>query len=128
MFDSTQKDRNSLINYGLLTIWEQVDIYLSNTMVSQSSNAYPFRVCVEVLTKYDKKSHHTFLRSAGCCPYGPLDPDIVDVDLTKVCDESKKFKLYVKLVGDILNPDRLLINGESVKIVLDRSKDTFALM
>ncbi len=68
------------------------------------------------------------MRSAGYCPYGPLDPDIVDVDLAKVCDESKKFKLYGKLFGDILNSDILLINGVSVKIVLNRSKDTFALM
>jgi hypothetical protein len=97
-------------------------------MVSQSSNTYPFRVYVEVLTKYDNKSHHTFLRSAGYCPYGPLDRDIVHVDLAKVCDESKKFKLYRKLVGEILNSDRLLINCVSVKIVLNRSKDTFALM
>src|SRR5882757_8552469 len=41
----------SLINYGLNTIFDQVDVTLAGTPVSQSSNAYQYLSYIEALTQ-----------------------------------------------------------------------------
>jgi hypothetical protein len=127
-YDSTQNDKNSLVNYGLNTIFEQVDVYLSNTLISPSSNTYAYKSFIEALTEYDHKSQYTFLRSAGYVPFGRKDTDVVDDDLSKVFNQSKNFKFYGRPHVDVFNCDRLLINGVDIKLNFIRAKDSFCCM
>ena len=42
-----QYNRYSLINYPLNTIFDQLSIYLSGTLISQSSKTYPYLAIIE---------------------------------------------------------------------------------
>ena len=113
----------SIINYALNTMWEQIDIYLGNTLISQSSNTHPYRSFIEVLTSYNLLAAGTHLRSAGLDSTDSLDA--IDEDLNKIVDKSKEFTLYGRINGDIFNSDRLLLNGVPIRIVLTKGKDAF---
>ena len=64
-YAAAQNNRYSLINYSLNTMWSQVECSLNNTIITQSTNTFPYTSYINMLTKYDNKSKHTFLRSAG---------------------------------------------------------------
>src|SRR5579883_1644958 len=123
-YDPKQNGRYSIINYGLNTIFYQVDIYLSNTLVSQSSNTYPYRAYIESLTEYSELAKLSFLKSAGfqTPKSNTANFDEIDSDLANMVSNSRNFTLYGRLHGDILNSERLLINGVPLRIVLTRSK------
>ena len=65
VYGAGQNNRFSLINYGLNTIWSQVEISLNNTIITQSTNTFAYSSYINMLIKYDNKSKHTFLRSSG---------------------------------------------------------------
>jgi hypothetical protein len=127
-YDLSQNDRNSLVNYGLNTIFEQLDVYLNNTLISQSSNTYGYKSFIEVLFMYDNKSHHTFLRSSGYMTLSQQLPDQVDSALAKIFNQSKTFKFYGRPHSDIFSCDRLLINGVDIRLNFIKSKDAFCCM
>src|SRR6266581_6021035 len=121
---NAQDNRYSLINYALNTIWEQVDIQLGNTTITQSSNTYPYRAWIELLTSYNKFSLDTHLRSAGY--FGLFDaPDAHIADSIPLIHQSKEFTLFGRLHGDIFNSDKLLINGVNIRITLIKGRDEF---
>ncbi len=121
---NAQDGRYSIINYSLNTIWDQVDIILGNTTITQSSNTYPYRAWIELLTSYNKLSLDTHLRSAGY--FGLSDrPDEVITDGSTFTRRSKEFTLFGRLHGDIFNSDKLLINGVPIRITLTKGRDAF---
>ena len=123
-FSVNQNDRISIINYPLNTIWEQIDIFLGGTLVSQSSNTHPYRAWIELLTSYNKLAFDTHLRSTGLVKL-TSDPDSVNTESSKIINLSKEFTLYGRLHGDIFNSDKLLINGVPIRITLTKAKDSF---
>ena len=72
-YGASQNNRFSMINYSLNTMWNQIEISLNNTIITQSSNTFPYTSYINMLTKYDNKSKHTFLRSAGMYKFKKLD-------------------------------------------------------
>lgn len=64
-YDATQNDRYCLINYGLNTIWQNVEISLNNSIITPNTNAFSYISYINCLLKNDNKSKHTYLRSAG---------------------------------------------------------------
>jgi hypothetical protein len=123
-FTSTQDNRISLINYSLNTIWEQVDVFFGNTPVSHSSNTYPYRAWIELLTSYNKLALETHLRSAGFLTLSS-DPESINTSSSAIINSSKEFTLFGRLHSDVFNSDRLLINGVSIRIVLTKGRDSF---
>lgn len=123
-FDATQTDRYSLINYGLNTVWEQVDVRLGNSTVSQSSTIYPYRAFIDLITTYNSLAQGAHLRSAGLFAF-ETNPDNVDTDINKIIDKSIEFSYYGRLHADIFNSDRLLINGVPITISLRKGNDAF---
>src|SRR5258708_3752109 len=121
---NAQDNRYSLINYALNTIWEQVDIQLGNTTITQSSNTYPYRAWIELLTSYNKFSLDTHLRSAGYFELSDT-PDTHIATSIPLIHRSKEFTLFGRLHGDIFNSDKLLINGVPIKIKLTKGRDEF---
>ena len=93
------------VNNWLHSLFSQVDVHLNDTLVTPSSNTYPFRAYVETLLSYGaeaKKTRHI----AG----------------------SRVVEMMGRLHVDLFMQDRFLINGVTVKIRLVRSKDAFSLM
>jgi hypothetical protein len=129
-YASNQNGRYSLINYGLNTIWDQVDIYLNNTLTSQSSNTYAYRSYIECLLGKEEMAKYSYLKAAGFNPpkTGHTNFDQIDSDLASISKESKEFTLYGRIHGDIFNSQRLLINGVTIRLVFTKAKDNFSLM
>jgi hypothetical protein len=129
-FPENQNGRYSLINYGLNTMWDQVDIYLNNTLISQSSNTYAYRSYIECLIGKAEMAKYSYLKAAGFNPpkVGNLNFDNIDTDIAAISKESKEFTLYGRIHGDIFNSQRLLINGVTIRLVFTRAKDNFCLM
>ena len=127
-YDATQDNRYSLINYGLMTIWQQLDISLNNTIITQSTNTFPYTSYLDALTKFDNKSHHTYLRSSGYLPYVSATPDLVNTHLAGISNQSKTFKLYGRIFNDLFESGKYLLNGVSMKLNFIYASDLFALM
>ena len=51
------------VNNWLHSLFSQVDVYISDTVVTPSSNTYPFRACVETLLSYGAEAKKTQLTS-----------------------------------------------------------------
>ena len=101
-YDAVQDNRFSLINYALMTIWQQLDISLNNTIISQTTNTFPYTTYLDALIKYDNKSHHTYLRSGGYLSYNSNAPDEIVNNLAALTNRSKTFKLYGKFSMNFL--------------------------
>src|SRR5882757_6373729 len=75
-FPAAQDDRYSLINYALNTIFDQVDVTLAGTLVSQPSNAYQYLSYIEALTQNTTNATKTYMKSAGfVTAFGTADYD-----------------------------------------------------
>ena len=57
--------RYSIINYPLNTIFDQLDIFLGSTLVSQASKNYHYLSFIEAITQVASSSIETYLASAG---------------------------------------------------------------
>lgn len=123
-FDATQNNRLSILPYALNTMWEQVDIHLGNTQISQASNTYPYRAYIEALTSYNEAAIKTHLRSAGFVNLKSM-PNNVDTDLAALTNESRVFSLFGRIHADIFNSDKLLLNGVPLHLTFIRGKDAF---
>lgn len=79
--------------------------------------------------KYDNKSKHTFLRSAGYFPFKPTDnPDSVLKDLAVQSNRSKKFCLYGKIFNELSESNRYIPNGVGIRYKFIAGNDSFNCM
>ena len=100
------------VNNWLHSLFSQVDVHLNDTLVTPSSNTYPFRAYVETLLSYGAEAKKTQLTS----------------QLWYNIAGSRVVEMMGRLHVDLFMQDRFLINGVTVKIRLVRSKDAFSLM
>ena len=124
------------VNNWLHSLFSQVDVYLNDTLVTPSSNTYPFRAYVDTVLSYGAEAKNTQLTSqlwykdTG----GHMDVTTVDggntglVERRRYIAESRIVEMMGRLHVDLFLQDRFLLNGVSVKIRLVRSKYVFSLM
>ena len=114
----------------------KVDVYLNDTLVTPSSNTYPFRAYVDTVLSYGAEAKNTQLTSQLWYKdtAGHMDATTVDCGNTGLIErqrhiaESRIVEMMGRLHVDLFLQDRFLLNGVSVKIRLVRSKDAFSLM
>jgi hypothetical protein len=70
-------DKVTLANLPLQTMWQQVDIYWQNRLVSSSGLTYPYKAMLDVLLNYGEGAKKTQLQSQL---YWKDDPDAIDVN------------------------------------------------
>ena len=131
IFTASHNDRFSLINYGLNTIFDQLSIYIGSTLISQSSNTYPYLAYIEALTESTPTMIDTYLSTAGfvsAYKSSTYDFNNIDTKLSKMSNLSKIFFLYGRLHGPIFQSDKLLLNGVGLRMIFNRASDKFALM
>ena len=124
------------VNNWLHSLFSQVDVYLNDTLVTPSSNTYPFRAYVDTVLSYGAEAKNTQLTSQLWYKdtAGHMDAATVDGDNTGLIErqrhiaESRIVEMMGRLHVDLFLQDRFLLNGVSVKIRLVRSKDAFSLM
>lgn len=126
------------VNNFLHSIFNQVDVYLNQKLVSPPNNAYPYRAYLETLLNYGPAAKNSHLTTAlwvsdvaGYMDEQPGDDAKKNTGLLErqACLASgKQYDLLGHLHCDIMNQDRFLINGVEVRLRLVRSKDAFCLM
>ena len=113
-----------------------MDVYLNDTLVTPSSNTYPFRAYVDTLLSYGAEAKHTQLTSQLWykATTGHMDATTENggnlglVERRRHIAEIRVVETMGRLYVDLFLQDRFLLNGVSVKIRLLRSKDAFFLM
>ena len=124
------------VNNWLHYLFSQVDVYLNDTLVTPSSNTYPFRAYVDTVLSYGDEANNTQLTSQLWYKdtAGHMDATTADggntglVERRRHISESRVVEMMGRLHVDLFLQDRFLLNGVSVKIRLVRSKDAISLM
>ena len=125
------------VNLFLHSLFSQVDISLNGTLVTSSTNTYPYRAMLETLLSYGKDAKTSQLTSALYYKDTGGNMDSVDFQndvnrgLAKrreFSSNSSTFDMMGRLHADIFFQDRYMLNEVGAKIKLVRSKDIFCLM
>ena len=124
------------VNLFLHSLFSQVDISLNGTLITASTNTYPYRALLETLLSYGedaKKTQLTFALfykdQAGRMDSVDFAAAAVNEGLAKrrtLVAESRTFDMMGRLHADMFFQDRYLLNEVGVKIKLVRSK-TFSV-
>lgn len=127
------------VNNLLHSMFNQIDVYFNQKLVSPPNNAYPYRAYLETLLNYGPaaKSSHLTTTLWVSDVAGRMDavPDAAEAEENESLKARKTFLTggkTVDLLGhlhcDVFNQDRFLLNGVEVRLRLVRSKDSFCLM
>ena len=103
------------VNDWLHSLFSQADVYLNDTLVTPSTNTYPFRAYIETALSYGTEAKEMQLTSQlwDKDTAGRMDSDDANIDAAN---------------ADLVLQDRFLLKRVDVKIRLVRSKDACALM
>lgn len=123
------------VNYFLHSLFSQVDMYLNDTLITNSNSLYPYRAYIESTLSYSdeaKKGQLTAAMYYADTP-GYLDSilDTENAGLKKrkaMTAASRTVDMYGRLHTDMMSQNRFLLNGVDVKIRLTPSKHTFNQM
>jgi len=128
------------VNLFLHSLFSQVDISLNGTLITASTNTYPYRAMLETLLSYGEDAKKSQLTSALFYKdqAGTMDsinfgdnPALRNDGLVKrrsVIRESREFDMMGRLHADIFFQDRYMLNEVGVRIKLIRSKNAFCVM
>ena len=122
------------VNLLAHSLFQQVDVWLNDTLVTSSSNLYHYRAMFETLLSYTDEAKKSQLSMSlySKDTAGSMD-SITDQNAGLVArrhftQESKEVQLICKLHSDIFFQKRLLLNGVDVKIKLIRNPNNLVVM
>ena len=121
------------INLLAHSLFQQVDIWLNDTLITNASNLYHYRAILETLLSYSKESKTSSLTMSlyEKDTAGKMDSLTENAGLTTrkaYIKESKTLPLICKIHSDIFFQKRLLLNGVDLKLKLVRNSDKLVLM
>jgi len=121
------------VNNLLHSLFSQVDVSLNGTLITNSTNTYPYRVYLENLLSYGPAGKGSQLTSemfykdeAGKCEAGMKNRGLVK--RAAFFARSREVDLVGRLHSDIFFQQRYILNEVNTKIKLTRSKDALCLM
>ncbi|XP_033221194.1 uncharacterized protein F54H12.2-like [Belonocnema kinseyi] len=124
----------SVINNLLHSMFNQVDVYFNQKLVSPPNNTYAYRAYLEILLNYGsaaKKSHLTSALWAANTTGEMEDLTTKDTGIDIRRDHfgaGTTIDLIDHLHCDIFNQNKLLLNGVEMLLRLVRAKYAFCLM
>ncbi|XP_071579482.1 uncharacterized protein F54H12.2-like [Temnothorax nylanderi] len=125
------------VNHLLHSMFNQIDVYFNQKLVSPPNNAYAYRAYIEALLNYSSPAKTSHLTS---CLWDMDTPGLMDalvdsetpnpalVRRARYIHKGHALDLIGHLHCDVFNQDEFLINGVEVRMRLVRSKDSFCLM
>lgn len=127
------------VNNFLHSLFNQIDIFFNNKLVTPTSNAYAYRAYIETLLNYGPAAKDSHLTAGLWYDDEPLKfealPDAPLADRNSGLSKRQAFSLHAQtfdMMGhlhcDIFNQDKMLINGVEMRVRLVRNKDAFCLM
>ena len=133
-------DKVGPINNFLHSLFSQVDVSLNGTLITNSTNTYPYRAYIETMLSYGSAAKKSHLTSSL---YYRDDPGKMDkTDPKATGDEknkgfvtrssftagSREVDMIGRIHSDIFFQERYMLNEVTTRIKLTRSKDAFCLM
>jgi len=124
-------------NLFLHSLFSQVDISLNGTLITASTNTYPYRAMLETLLSYGQDAKTSQLTSALYYKdtAGHMDSTTFDDNVNeglaarrRLSARSAVMDMMGRLPADIFFQKRYMLNEVNVKMKLIRSKDAFCLM
>lgn len=129
------------VNNLLHSLFSQVDVSLNGTLITSSSNTYPYRAYLENLLSYGPAAKSSQLTTelfykdeAGKMDKpNPLEANEAEknkglVKRASFTAQSREVDLVGRIHTDIFFQNRYMLNEVNTKIKLTRSKDSFCLM
>ncbi|XP_039311140.1 uncharacterized protein F54H12.2-like [Solenopsis invicta] len=124
------------VNQLLHSMFNQIDVYFNQKLVSPPNNAYAYRAYIEALLNYASPAKTSHLTS---CLWDTDTPGFMDEPVDSPTNQAlvrraryiqggRALDLIGHLHCDVFNQDKFLINGVEVRMRLVRSKDSFCLM
>lgn len=128
------------VNNLLHSMFNQVDIFFNQKLVSPANNSYAYRAYIETLLNYAPHAKQSHL-SAGLW-YGSEngESDVYDTATAQAAGDDGFIKRQriasngriVDLIGhlhcDVFNQEKFLLNGVELRLRLVRSRDNFCLL
>ena len=127
-------NRVAPVNLWMHSLFQQVDIKLNNTIITPSTNTYPYRAYLEKLLSYGSAGKETQMSMEGWFK----DDANKFANTTVDGNGNKGFKARHDLIAqrasveftgrlhcDLFQQDRYLPNGMEMNVSLVRSKDAF---
>jgi len=129
------------VNLLLHSVFTQVDVSLNGTLISSSTNTYPYRSMLETLLCYgkDAKKSQLTLELFYKDDAGRMDETVIEKagghrpnsglqKRREFVARSREVYIIVRIHGDVFIQERYMLNEVGMRIKLVRSKDTFSLM
>ena len=128
------------VNLWMHALFSQVEVYLSNKLVTPSSISYPYRAYMETVLNFSKDAKASHLTSALFYKdqTGKMDAvnplaDAADVnkglkERHAHARESKSVAMEGRIHSDLFALDRYIIGAVPIKIMLVRSRTPFCLV
>ena len=132
--DLAVDDVVGLVNCPLHAMFSQIDVWVSETMVTNSSNTYPYHAYIEKMLTYDQNALQTQFTSElfNLDTEGEFDTVGDDnegfKDRKAYSDVSKPFVLRGSLHIPFLRQEKLLLNKCDLRIMLTPNNRRFYLM
>jgi len=121
------------VNNFLHSLFDQVDIFLNQKLVSTSTSNYMYRAYIETLLNYGTDSKNTHL--TGAMYYSDTAGKMVDftgntglVKRKTIAAQSAIIELLGPIHCDIMNMEKYLLNGVELKLKFVRTRDSFSLI
>ena len=125
-------------NLFLHSLFSQIDMYLSDKLITSSVNTYAYRAYLETLLSYGKGAKNTQLTAslwykdiAGRMEDAAIDDAGANTGFktrARIASESNLIDMLGRIHGDLFFQEKLLLNGIGMRIRLVRSKDEFVLV
>ena len=120
------------VNNFLHSMFNGVDLYLNNKLISSNSDTYLYRAYIENLLSYNADSKSTFLNASvlWAAQFDTLNHDGANAGLQKriaVISQSKTAELFGRLHLDLFQQEKYLPNGIEIRLRLNRSSPNFCL-
>lgn len=122
------------VNNLLHSMFNQVDVFLNQKLVSPPNNAYAYRAYIETLLNYGPAAKSSHLSSvlwyndtAGKMD-DTADGNVGLVNRRTILGKNKMVDLLGHLHCDIFNQERFLLNGVEMRLRLVRTNNAFCLM
>lgn len=138
---ATEFPKVAPVNNTLHSLFNQIDVFFNQKLVSPPNNAYPYRAYIETLLNYSKATMDSHLTSSlwysdspGQLEASPVikrtepNANIGQCNRQYFTLEGKTVDLVGHLHCDVFNQNKFLLNGVELRLRLVRSKDAFCLM
>ncbi|XP_032457268.1 uncharacterized protein F54H12.2-like isoform X1 [Nasonia vitripennis] len=138
---ATEYPKVAAINNTLHSLFNQIDVFFNQKLVSPPNNAYSYRAYIETLLNYSKSSMESHLTSGLWYADTPgkwaappntkrtdVNANIGQCNRQYFTQNGKTVDLLGHLHCNVFNQNKFLLNDVELRLRLVRSKDAFCLM